>query len=75
MYGFEKEDRYCIISVYPHISIYVVVGIKASAASIHTAEDSGTDAGLPGCYDHNDLHATQGKHPHVCHLGRVPFLQ
>lgn len=36
----------------------MIPGIKAPAASLHFAEDSGTKTGLPGCYDYHDLHAS-----------------
>ncbi len=39
----------------------MVTGIKAAAASVHSAEDSGKEAGLPGLNDHDDLHAAEGK--------------
>ena len=43
----------------------VVVGIEAASPSLHPAEDPGTHTGLPGCYDHYDLHAAEGNtHSH-----------
>lgn len=42
---------------FDHVS---VSGIKAAASSLHTAEDSGQNRELPGCYDHHDLHAPEG---------------
>lgn len=50
---------YFCVCLYSYLyTVYaVVVGIKAAAASFHTAEDSGTKTGLPGLYDHYDLHA------------------
>lgn len=40
----------------------VFLGVKAAAAPLHSAEDSGTDPGLPGLHHHNDLHAAEGNH-------------
>lgn len=47
------------LSLYSHVCLFTA-GAEAAAASLHAAQDSGPDAGLPGRHHHHDLHAAQG---------------